>query len=306
MSNEELKRDALRFLSQQTDRGNLHWAVPAKGIEAMAPEPVGQAVAEIENENCRRKPEDISQKSLSNASKPLEAVKMVKAQVKNGMAAVAASESGERGAPEPVPFISTPGNVGDPYPDFKNMEELNKGICNCKKCPLGISRNHFVFGIGDTNARLLLVGEAPGADEDATGTPFIGRAGKLLDQILAAVDMKRGEDVYIGNILKCRPPNNRDPQPAEVAECEPYLVKQIQLIKPTLIVALGRVAAQTLLRTKQSLTNLRGSLHDYHGVPLLVTYHPAALLRNPNWKRPTWEDVQWMKKILDEAGPKES
>jgi DNA polymerase len=156
-----------------------------------------------------------------------------------------------------------------------------------------------VFGVGNPNASLMLIGEAPGAEEDRQGEPFVGRAGQLLNQILRAIEFSR-EDVYIANILKCRPPGNRDPQPAEVEACEPYLHHQIELIQPVVICALGRIAAQTLLKTKTPLGKLREKVHPYRGRPLVVTYHPAALLRNAKWKRPTWEDVQRLKKIHDE------
>jgi uracil-DNA glycosylase family 4 len=176
---------------------------------------------------------------------------------------------------------------------------LNKQICNCMKCALGKTRTKFVFGVGNPNADLMVIGEAPGADEDAKGEPFVGRAGQLLTKILEAIQFKR-EDVYIANILKCRPPENRKPNPEEVEQCEPYLWKQIELIKPKLILCVGLTAAHTLLKTEESLTSLRASVHNYHGVPTFVTYHPAALLRNPNWKKPTWEDVQKLKKMYDE------
>ncbi|MCB2205721.1 uracil-DNA glycosylase [bacterium] len=177
-------------------------------------------------------------------------------------------------------------------------------ICNCMKCALGETRNQFVFGVGNPQADVVLVGEAPGAEEDKKGEPFVGRAGKLLDKILEAVDFKR-EDVFICNILKCRPPNNRDPLATEVEQCEPYLHKQLELLQPKVMLALGRIAAQTLLRTNDSLTKLRAGTHTYHGVPLIVTYHPAALLRNPNWKRPTWEDVQKFRALYDELSGKQ-
>lgn len=156
-----------------------------------------------------------------------------------------------------------------------------------------------MFGVGNPHADLVLVGEAPGAEEDAQGEPFVGRAGQLLNKILEAIRFKR-EDVYICNILKCRPPNNRDPLPEEVALCEPYLWKQLELIQPKVILCLGRIAAQVLLKTSESLTALRGRVHDYRGIRLMVTYHPAALLRNPNWKRPAWEDVQKLRRLYDE------
>ncbi len=172
-----------------------------------------------------------------------------------------------------------------------SLNDLDRHICNCTKCRLGVTRTKFVFGVGNPKADLLVIGEAPGADEDKQGEPFVGRAGQLLNKILEAVNFKR-EEVYIANILKCRPPENRRPHPDEVEQCEPYLWKQIEIIKPKFILCLGLTAAQTLLKTQESLTNLRASVHNYHGVPTYVTYHPAALLRNPDWKRPTWEDVQ--------------
>ncbi len=180
-----------------------------------------------------------------------------------------------------------------------SLETLNSGISGCMRCPLGGTRKNFVFGVGNPNAKLVLIGEAPGADEDEQGEPFVGRAGQLLNKILAAVQLKR-EDVYICNILKCRPPNNRDPLPQEVESCEPYLKKQLEIIKPKLILCLGRIAGQTLLKTNATLTDLRKNTYEYQGIRVLVTFHPAALLRNPNWKRPAWEDVQAMRKLYDE------
>lgn len=179
------------------------------------------------------------------------------------------------------------------------LDDLNKNICTCMKCPLGATRTKFVFGVGNPNADVMVIGEAPGADEDAQGEPFVGRAGQLLNKILEAIHFKR-EDVYIANILKCRPPNNRRPSPEEVEQCEPYLWKQIDLIQPKFILCLGLTAAQTLLRTTESMGQLRQSTHLYRNIPVVVTYHPAALLRNPNWKRPTWEDVQKLRKMYDE------
>lgn len=180
-----------------------------------------------------------------------------------------------------------------------SLDELNAMICTCTKCPLGHTRTNFVFGVGNPHAEIVLIGEAPGAEEDAQGEPFVGRAGQLLNKILEAINFKR-EEVYICNILKCRPPNNRDPQPEEIDACEPHLWKQIELIKPKLILCLGRISAQVLLKTNASLTELRAKVHNYRGIPTMVTYHPAALLRNPHWKRPTWEDVQKVRKLYDE------
>lgn len=186
-----------------------------------------------------------------------------------------------------------------PWTKSTTLADLNTAICNCMNCSLGATRTKFVFGVGNPNADLVLVGEAPGADEDLQGEPFVGRAGQLLNKILEAINFKR-EDVYICNILKCRPPNNRDPLPEEVAQCEPYLWKQLELLNPKIILCLGRIAAQVLLKTSESLTSLRGRVHDYRGIRLMVTYHPAALLRNPNWKRPAWEDVQKVRRMYDE------
>ena len=175
--------------------------------------------------------------------------------------------------------------------EINDLNQFNEKIMHCQNCALGSTRTSFVFGVGNPNADLMFVGEAPGEKEDLEGVPFVGRAGKLLDDILKAIELTR-EDVYIANVLKCRPPNNRDPNKEEIEQCEPYLLKQIELIKPKLLVALGRISAMTLLRKKDSLTAMRGQVFDYHGTDMVVTYHPAALLRNPNWKRPAWEDFQ--------------
>ena len=171
-------------------------------------------------------------------------------------------------------------------------------IKNCLKCELGNSRKNFVFGSGDPNASLLIIGEAPGEHEDLSGEPFVGRAGKLLDKMLLAINMSRKNDVFICNVLKCRPPDNRNPKKEEIDECEPYLINQIDLIQPKLIVGLGRIAGKTLLGVEKSLKDMRSVLHKYHSRPLIVTYHPAALLRNPNWKPGAWEDFKWIQELL--------
>lgn len=181
----------------------------------------------------------------------------------------------------------------------QSLDALNEYIRTCADCPLAETRTNFVFGVGPHDAKAMVIGEAPGADEDAQGEPFVGRAGQLLNKILESIQFTRGE-VFIANILKCRPPNNRRPLPSEVEHCEPYLWKQIELIKPKIILCLGLTAAQTLLKTTSSLGVLRESTQEYRGIPLVVTYHPAALLRNPNWKRPTWEDVKKFRKLYDE------
>lgn len=186
------------------------------------------------------------------------------------------------------------------WQDVDSVAALQEAISDCLKCPLGHTRTRFVFGSGNPDADIMIVGEAPGADEDAQGLPFVGRAGQLLTKILEAIELPRDE-VFICNILKCRPPNNRKPLVSETDECEPYLWKQIELIRPRFILALGLTAANTLLRNKESMSALRGTTHDYHGIPMIVTYHPAALLRNPEWKVHTWEDVKLLRRLYDES-----
>ncbi len=183
---------------------------------------------------------------------------------------------------------------------LRSLDEIAEKVKKCTRCPLYATATNAVPGEGDPHAKLVCVGEAPGAKEDETGRPFVGQAGQLLTKILAAIDMTR-EQVFICNVLKHRPPGNRNPQPEEVEACSPYLIRQLELIKPKVIVAFGTFAAQTLLQTKTPLGQLRGLVHRYHGISLIVTYHPAALLRNPAWKRPTWEDVKLARRILDSA-----
>lgn len=179
------------------------------------------------------------------------------------------------------------------------LDTFENEISDCRKCSvLAAGRKQIVFGTGNPNADIVVVGEAPGADENEQGKPFVGRAGKLLTEILKAINFSR-EEIFICNILKCRPPDNRNPLPDEIENCEPYLFKQLEMIKPKLILAVGTFASQTLLRSKEPLGKLRGKFHTYNGIKMMVTYHPAALLRNPNWKKPTWEDVQLFRKEYD-------
>ncbi len=180
-----------------------------------------------------------------------------------------------------------------------SLEELNKLICNCTKCNLHKGRTNFVFGSGNPNAKVMVIGEGPGAEEDKQGLPFVGRAGQLLTDILKAIKFSR-EEVFIGNIVKCRPPDNRTPLPEEMETCIPYLKKQIDLIKPKMILCLGLTAAKGLLKKKDSLTSMRGQVFDYEGIKVMVTFHPAALLRNPNWKKDCWIDVQKFRKLYEE------
>jgi len=172
-----------------------------------------------------------------------------------------------------------------------NWIELRGAVKSCDACSLAKTRKQAVFGVGDEMADWLFVGEAPGADEDEKGEPFVGQAGKLLDNMLAAIGLRRGANVYIANVLKCRPPHNRNPEPFEVAQCSPHLARQVELIQPKLIVALGRFAAQSLLETDATIASLRGRLHRYRGVPTIVTYHPAYLLRSMPDKAKAWADL---------------
>ena len=181
-----------------------------------------------------------------------------------------------------------------------SLEAVAASIAACRRCGLHEGARNPVPGEGNPHAGFVCVGEAPGATEDETGRPFVGRAGELLTKIIAAVGFAR-EDVFICNVLKHRPPGNRNPASDEILACSPYLLRQLALLQPRVILALGTFAAQTLLQTTQPVGKLRGQVHRYHGVPLIVTYHPAALLRNPSWKRPTWEDVQLARRIFDNA-----
>jgi len=178
----------------------------------------------------------------------------------------------------------------DPIQQAADLEAIACRLCE--------HRANTVPGEGPADARLVVVGEGPGRTEDETGRPFVGQAGQLLTKILGAIELKR-EQVFICNVVKCRPPENRTPQYDEVAACVPYLFRQIDLLKPKVILAMGNAAAQTLLNTKQSLGALRNRVHRFRGIPVIVTYHPAALLRNPNWKRPTWDDVRIARRLLD-------
>jgi DNA polymerase len=186
------------------------------------------------------------------------------------------------------------------------LEELRKELGNCRRCKLHRTRRTLVFGEGNERAKLMLIGEGPGYDEDVQGRPFVGKAGQLLTKILQAIHLRR-EEVYITNIIKCRPPQNRNPEPDEIQSCHPFLLKQIEAIQPKIICALGTFAAQTLLKTDAKITTLRGRLYDLEGIKVIPTYHPAYLLRNPDRKREVWEDMkqisEWMVENDDSAQP---
>lgn len=181
-----------------------------------------------------------------------------------------------------------------------SLDELEAIVSECRKCSLHSTRKNTVFGTGSDKDRLVIIGEAPGADEDESGEPFVGRAGQLLTKMLSAIGIER-ENVFICNVLKCRPPNNRDPLPDEILKCSHYLDKQLELLKPKYILALGRIAALRLLNKDSTMKDLREDIHNYKGVPVVVTYHPSALLRNPNWKYPAWDDLKKLKELLDKA-----
>jgi uracil-DNA glycosylase len=215
----------------------------------------------------------------------------------------AARSSWRKGAP-PIPgpglAVESPEHhlLGDDLTTLSTIDEVAERIRTTHCCGLCPGRTNAVPGEGNPKAKLFLVGEGPGAREDATGRPFVGQAGSLLNGILDAIEVPR-ESVYITNIVKCRPPQNRKPLPDEIAACMPYLHRQLELIRPKVIVALGGTAGEAMLGVRKSLGELRGKVHTYNGIPLIVTYHPAALLRNPNWKKPTWDDVRIARQLLD-------
>lgn len=180
------------------------------------------------------------------------------------------------------------------------LQQVREELGECTRCKLHTGRTQIVFGVGNPKAKLVFVGEAPGADEDAQGEPFVGRAGQLLTKIIQAMGMQR-EDVYICNIIKCRPPSNRTPESDEILACQPFLLKQLQAIGPQFVCALGGPAAQTLLQTKEPISRLRGKFYDFHGIPLLPTFHPAYLLRNPHEKKTVWEDMKLLLQKMREV-----
>jgi DNA polymerase len=227
--------------------------------------------------------------------------------------AVAVTTSTDAAAPEPEAPVRDASNAASTValasePDTADARRaaimqmdwpsLKAAVAQCTACPLHAKRTNAVFGVGDENADWMFIGEGPGADEDALGDPFVGQAGKLLDNMLAAIRLKRGENVYIANVVKCRPPGNRNPEPVEADACEPFLERQIELVKPKLIIALGRVAALNLLDRDASIASLRGRILDYKGTPLLVTYHPAYLLRSLTEKAKAWEDLCFAVKTM--------
>lgn len=211
------------------------------------------------------------------------------------------SEMGSRGfdcSPESLELLKNLGKKTTEKQMSETLEEIRENMGDCHRCPLSETRTNIVFGEGDPNADIVFIGEGPGHDEDVQGRPFVGRAGKLLTKIINAMGLNR-EDVYITNIIKCRPPGNRNPMSEEIAACFPFLERQLEAIRPRYICALGTFAAQTLLETNTPISRLRGKFHEYKGIKLIPTFHPAYLLRNPNKKREVWEDIQ---KLMNDSG----
>jgi uracil-DNA glycosylase len=297
-------------VEQAGDAGGGGGATAGTGDEAMAkerrtasPKVTGDrardaATARRASAERGRSDEGMDRSSAPGAATP-EAGEGRKAPRPTPAGRSAGSAGADFGAPEGLSVGGAVGELfGGPFAQLDSLDAIAAAVAKCKRCPLYATAKNPVPGEGNPNAELVCVGEAPGANEDESGRPFVGQAGQLLTKILAAIKLAR-EDVFIANVLKHRPPNNRNPKPDEVEACSPYLVRQLELIRPKVIVAFGTFAAQTLLDTKLSIGKLRGAVHRYYGIPLVVTYHPAALLRNPSWKRPTWEDVQLARRILD-------
>lgn len=300
-----------QYLRQQAELGGREVylspaaALVARGIQetppaiAIEPEPPLPAVRAVET--APRVPQSdaaIPAESEAGASAPVGAAPSRR----NDPLPSGATKWNRNPPPIPGPGLTIvpPGGdlLGDSLAALESLEAVAEIIGGCRKCALCEGRTRTVPGEGNPRARLMCIGEGPGANEDATGRPFVGAAGQLLDRMLEAIDCPRGT-VFIANIVKCRPPGNRKPLPDEAAACLPYLHRQIALVGPAVILALGGTAAEHLLGVKRSLGDLRGKVHRYAGIPLIVTYHPAALLRNPNWKKPTWDDVRIARQLLD-------
>ena len=294
MDADELLR---RYLEQRRDQGESELVLDSLSVEEV-----------MRLIGARRRPRGGDDASLSGRSETSTASATPPAASPEAptRAAPPTADTAPAGAPIDAPEGLVVGTgerelFGGPIGNAASIAELAQMITSCTRCRLHAEATNAVPGEGSPESRLLCVGEAPGANEDATGRPFVGQAGQLLTKILAAINLTR-EEVFICNVLKHRPPGNRNPQPDEVTACRPFLTRQIELIRPAVIIAFGTFAAQTLLETKLAIGKLRGAVHRYHGVPVIVTYHPAALLRNPAWKRPTWEDVQLARRLLDSAG----
>ena len=275
-----------RYLAQQIELGGAEVFLEQRPEPAAAATP--NAAVRHERREAAVEPGSSPRTDISQTSEPLQ---------------TGDEPKWRKGAP-PIPGpglrVETPpaGLLGNDLSSLSTLEEIAERIRSTHCCGLCRDRTNAVPGEGNPRAQLMLVGEGPGATEDATGRPFVGQAGKLLDDILEAIDVPR-ETVYITNIVKCRPPQNRKPLPDEIAACIPYLHRQIDVIRPKVLLALGGTAGEAMLGVRKSLGELRTRVHSFNGIPLVVTYHPAALLRNPNWKKPTWDDVRIVRQLLD-------
>ena len=315
-------RDRLRrYLEQRREMGESEFALDSMSVEealrviGQGPGAGGRGSATVTpTQGPREKPRAVEEapasadcrQALRAAGSAPDATPRVDVPTPSAApeAAAAPQSAAQPSAPSELPpgiVVPKPAALGlSEIESLPSLDAIAEMVKKCTRCPLHQTAIQGVPGEGNPNARFVCVGEAPGATEDETGRPFVGAAGQLLTKILAAINLRR-EDVFICNVIKHRPPGNRNPLPNEIAACSPYLVRQLELIRPSVILALGTFAAQTLLETKESIGKLRGRVHRYHGIPLVVTYHPAALLRNPSWKRPTWDDVQLARRILDSS-----
>jgi DNA polymerase len=267
-----------RYLRQQIELG---------GAEVVVGQPVRRSAGQLND--------DITPTQLDESARPL-----VEPPTVRPSDPLTGWRKGAPTIPGPGMAVESPEHhlLGDELASLSTIEEVAERIRTTHCCGLCPHRTNAVPGEGNPNARLFLVGEGPGATEDAQGRPFVGQAGTLLNGILEAIEVPR-DSVYITNIVKCRPPQNRKPLPDEIAACIPYLHRQLEIIRPKVILALGSTAAEAMLGVRKSLGELRGKVHTYNGIPLIVTYHPAALLRNPNWKKPAWDDVRIARQLLD-------
>ena len=311
-----------RYLEQRREMGESEFALDSMSIEeAMKVIGSGKASGAGPMRPLGGAPPDPAAATPRVPESPARATAPETSDWREALRATGAKPAGESPAATPpaAPLSTPPSTAPDPSdlppglvvakPTAPGVTDIDAApsldviadmVRRCTRCPLHQTAIQGVPGEGNPHARFVVVGEAPGATEDETGRPFVGAAGQLLTKILAAINLRR-EDVFICNVIKHRPPGNRNPLPNEIAACSPYLIRQLELIRPGVILALGTFAAQTLLETKESIGKLRGRVHRYHGIPLIVTYHPAALLRNPAWKRPTWDDVQLARRILDSS-----
>ena len=286
---DELRR---RYLAQQAELGGNEVILPAARVRPAAED------TDVAGKKAGRGARRDSAPAKVHGDKPGKAAS-AKAEAKDGKAGGKSWRDGAPGIPGPgLDIVTDDLLLENEFRSLPTLAAVADMIAGCPRCSLAETRTRTVPGEGNPKARLLLIGEGPGATEDQTGRPFVGQAGQLLDKILESIEMPR-ETVFITNIVKCRPPQNRKPLPDEMAACLPYLRRQIELLKPGVIIAMGGTAAEGMLGVKKGLGELRNKVHTYNGIPLVVTYHPAALLRNPNWKKPTWDDVRIARQLLD-------